>query len=47
MDTIFSLYKRISMRQLTSYPKSFKAQVVQECLQPGASVRQRCDEKRY
>ena len=26
------------MRQRTSYPKPFKAQVVQECLQPGAFV---------
>ncbi|MDH4559550.1 hypothetical protein E8F06_00860 [Pseudomonas sp. BN411] len=26
------------MRQRNSYPKPFKAQVVQECLQPGASV---------
>ena len=26
------------MRQRGSYPKPFKAQVVQECLQPGASV---------
>ncbi|MFF7066074.1 transposase [Pseudomonas sp. NPDC008258] len=26
------------MRQRTSYPKPFKAQVVQECLQPGATV---------
>ena len=26
------------MRQRTSYPKHFKTQVVQECLQPGASV---------
>ena len=26
------------MRQRSSYPKSFKAQVVQECLQPGASI---------
>ncbi|MCE6982873.1 IS66 family insertion sequence hypothetical protein, partial [Pseudomonas frederiksbergensis] len=26
------------MRQRTSYPKLFKNQVVQECLQPGASV---------
>lgn len=26
------------MRQRSSYPKPFKAQVVQECLQPGASV---------
>lgn len=26
------------MRQRTSYPKPFKTQVVQECLQPGASV---------
>lgn len=25
------------MRQRSSYPKPFKAQVVQECLQPGAS----------
>jgi transposase-like protein len=24
------------MRQRTSYPKPFKAQVVQECLRPGA-----------
>jgi transposase-like protein len=26
------------MRQRSSYPKPFKAQVVQECLQPGATV---------
>jgi transposase-like protein len=26
------------MRQRTSYPKLFKNQIVQECLQPGASV---------
>ena len=26
------------MRQRSSYPKPFKAQVVQECLQPGAPV---------
>ncbi|WP_449122685.1 transposase [Pseudomonas sp. MPG01] len=26
------------MRQRSSYPKPFKAQVVQECLQPGAIV---------
>ncbi|WP_407364296.1 transposase (plasmid) [Pseudomonas luteola] len=26
------------MRQKTSYPKPFKAQVVQECLQPGVSM---------
>ncbi|EKT4454811.1 IS66-like element accessory protein TnpA [Pseudomonas sp. yb_9] len=26
------------MRQRTSYPKPFKAQVVQECLQPGVSI---------
>ncbi|MFF7061549.1 IS66-like element accessory protein TnpA [Pseudomonas sp. NPDC008258] len=26
------------MRQRTSYPKPFKAQVVQECLQSGATV---------
>ncbi|WP_256594910.1 transposase [Pseudomonas sp. GV085] len=26
------------MRQRTSYPKPFKAQVAQECLRPGASV---------
>ncbi|MFW0757749.1 IS66-like element accessory protein TnpA [Pseudomonas sp. H11T01] len=26
------------MRQRTSYPKPFKAQVVQECLQPGVSM---------
>ena len=29
---------RISMRQRSSYPKPFKVQVVQECLQPGATV---------
>ncbi|WP_158234999.1 transposase, partial [Pseudomonas sp. 2822-17] len=28
----------ILMRQRSSYPKPFKAQVVQECLQPGATV---------
>jgi transposase-like protein len=26
------------MRQRSSYPKPFKAQLVQECLQPGASI---------
>ncbi|MGS2841394.1 MULTISPECIES: transposase [Pseudomonas] len=26
------------MRQRSSYPKPFKAQIVQECLQPGASI---------
>lgn len=26
------------MRQRNSYPKAFKAQVVQECRQPGATV---------
>ena len=26
------------MRQRSSYPKSFKAHVVQECLQPGTSI---------
>ncbi|MBH3416079.1 transposase (plasmid) [Pseudomonas aeruginosa] len=26
------------MRQRSSYPKPFEAQVVQECLQPGASI---------
>lgn len=26
------------MRQRSSYPKPFKAQFVQECLQPGATV---------
>lgn len=26
------------MRQRSSYPKSFKAQVVQECLHPGATI---------
>ncbi|WP_093199742.1 transposase [Pseudomonas yamanorum] len=26
------------MRERSSYPTSFKAQVVQECLQPGATV---------
>ena len=33
-----ALIARISMRQRSSYPKPFKAQVVQECLQPGATV---------
>jgi len=32
-----ALIARISMRQRSSYPKPFKAQVVQECLQPGAT----------
>jgi len=36
-DTI-ALISRIFMRQRSSYPKSFKAQVVQECLQPGATI---------
>ncbi|KGU82280.1 IS66-like element accessory protein TnpA [Pseudomonas mediterranea] len=26
------------MRQRTSYPKPFKTQIVQECLQPGVSI---------
>ena len=38
MDTIFSLIKRIAMRQRHSYPKPFKAQVVQEYLHAGASI---------
>ena len=33
-----ALIARISMRQRSSYPKPFKARVVQECLQPGATV---------
>ncbi|MFJ4348401.1 IS66-like element accessory protein TnpA [Pseudomonas sp. NPDC089401] len=33
-----TLIARISIRQRTAYPKPFKAQVVQECLQPGATV---------
>tara|TARA_B100000749_G_scaffold45711_1_gene31994 strand:- start:39 stop:416 length:378 start_codon:yes stop_codon:yes gene_type:complete len=33
-----ALIARSYMRQRSSYPKPFKAQVVQECLQPGASV---------
>ncbi|QXH79296.1 IS66-like element accessory protein TnpA [Pseudomonas salmasensis] len=37
VDTI-TLIVRITMRQRTSYPKPFKAQVVQECLQPGVSM---------
>nr|WP_218228014.1 transposase [Pseudomonas sp. Irchel s3b2] len=37
-DTIYSLNKRFAIRQRTSYSKPFKAQVVQECLQPDASV---------
>lgn len=37
MDTI-TLIVRIPMRQRTSYPKPLKAQIVQECLQPGVSM---------
>ncbi|WP_240997571.1 IS66-like element accessory protein TnpA [Pseudomonas viridiflava] len=37
MDTI-TLIVRIAMRQRTSYPKPLKAQVVQECLEPGVSL---------
>lgn len=37
VDTI-ALIARITMRQRTSYPKPFKAQVVQECLQPDVSI---------
>jgi hypothetical protein len=37
VDTII-LIVRIAMRQRTSYPKYFKAQVVQECLEPGVSM---------
>jgi transposase-like protein len=37
VDTI-ALIIRIAMRQRTSYPKPFKAQIVQECLQPGISM---------
>jgi transposase-like protein len=37
VDTI-TLIVRITMRQRTSYPKPFKAQIVQECLQPGVSM---------
>ena len=33
-----ALIARSYMRQRSSYPKPFKAQVVQECLQPGATV---------
>ena len=33
-----ALIARVPMRQRSSYPKPFKAQVVQECLQPGATV---------
>lgn len=33
-----TLIAKISIRQRSSYPKPFKAQVVQECLQPGANV---------
>ena len=33
-----ALIARSYMRQRISYPKPFKAQVVQECLQPGATV---------
>jgi transposase len=37
VDTI-ALIVRIAMRQRSSYSKSFKTQVVQECLQPGVSI---------
>ena len=37
VDTIAFII-RITMRQRNSYPKPFKAQVVQECLQPGVSM---------
>src|SRR3546814_2663906 len=37
-DLAIALNVRISMRQRSSYPKPFKAQVVQECLQPGATL---------
>jgi transposase-like protein len=37
VDTI-ALIVRIAMRQRTSYPKPFKAKIVQECLQPGISL---------
>jgi len=33
-----ALIVRITMHQSTSYSNSFKAQVVQECLQPGVSM---------
>jgi transposase len=33
-----ALIARIFMRQRSSYPKPFKAHVVQECLQPGATI---------
>ncbi|WP_397452078.1 IS66-like element accessory protein TnpA [Pseudomonas sp. NA-150] len=39
MDTISSLLSGFSMQpQRRSYSKSFKAQVIQECAQPGASI---------
>jgi transposase-like protein len=37
VDTIV-LIIRIAMRQRASYPDPFKAQIVQECLQPGVSI---------
>ncbi|HDS1705619.1 TPA: transposase [Pseudomonas putida] len=37
VDTI-ALIARITKRQRNSYPKSFKAQVAQECLQPDVSI---------
>ncbi|QCY14146.1 hypothetical protein ELQ88_27065 [Pseudomonas sp. MPC6] len=33
-----ALTTRISMRPRNSYPKSFRSKVVQECLQPGATL---------
>jgi transposase-like protein len=37
-DSVEKVAPLLGLRQRTSYPKPFKAQVVQECQQPGASV---------
>ncbi|WP_454867219.1 transposase [Pseudomonas lini] len=37
VDTI-ALIVRVAIRQRTSYPQPFKAQVLQECLQSGVSM---------
>ncbi len=42
-----TLIARISMRRRSSYPKPFKAQVVQECLEPGACSFQRRHQPRH
>ncbi|PRW83644.1 hypothetical protein C7A11_29135 [Pseudomonas simiae] len=33
-----ALIARTSLRQRSSYPKPFKSQIIQKCLQPGAKT---------